>query len=77
MYVSPWGSSYWSFPKAWNALRQSLDGDSINSGRNYGSVQATNKKRSHDKVGDFWTDLKDSLRLDSGNQNFDVSRVYK
>ena len=38
MYVSRWGSSYWSFPKAWNSLRQILDGDAINSGRNYGSV---------------------------------------
>ena len=59
VYVSPWGSSYRSFPKAWNALRKSLDGDAINSGINYGSVHPTNKKRSHDKVGDFWNDLKD------------------
>ena len=35
-----------------------MDRDAINSGRNYGLVQPANKKKSHDKVGDFWTDLK-------------------
>jgi hypothetical protein len=73
VYVSPWGSSFWSLPKAWNALRQSLDADAIKSGKIYGSVKPANKKRAHNKVGDFWTELEDSLQLDSGKQNFDVS----
>eukprot|EP01018_Ginkgo_biloba_P031424 Gb_10088 [translate_table: standard] len=72
VYVSPWGSSFWSLPKAWNALRQSLDANVTKNGNISSSTRVTDKKRLQGSS--FWSDLKDTLmQLDSSNQNLDAS----